>query len=501
VAERAAATVGPVTDSPQPSTGSSRESARLGAPFQGIPWRAQLLSLSFMAADFAGVALAYAAADWAYMSPLFEGLRKRAEFAPAEFIAFGLIMAVVVVLVFGTMGLYRRGVSVLNVEEDVLLLKGFLFHGLLALGLSFALRDFYVPRIAVAGGIVLTGAFVVIGRRAVRALSNRLLSSGVGAQPAVIYGAGDTGRQLAERLISNPQFGLRPLGFIDDRTGADAEVRFGPGRERSLPHLGGGAELAAILADRRARVVLVAMPKVGSERLEDIQERCLEAGAVCYHVPLFSLGHLRRFQLTLVGDMPLVSERAPSFSLFQRAAKRSFDLAVSGLLLVILAPLVFLPVAILLKLLSRGPVFFVQERVGRGGRLFKMCKFRSMHVSAPAYADKPSSGRDPRIFPLGRVLRRTSLDEFPQLWNVLRGEMSLVGPRPEMPHIAETYNPVQRERLLVLPGMTGLWQVSKDRNLPIHEGVDYDLFYIYNQSLLLDLVILARTCIAMFRGR
>jgi exopolysaccharide biosynthesis polyprenyl glycosylphosphotransferase len=392
-------------------------------------------------------------------------------------------------------------VSVLNVEEDVLLLKGFLFHGLLALGLSFALRDFYVPRMAVTGGIVLTGVFVVIGRRAVRAMSKRLLSAGVGGQATVIYGAGDTGRQLAERLLSNPQFGLRPLGFLDDRTDGDAEVRFGPGRERSLPLLGAGAQLAEVLKGQGAQVLLVAMPKVGSERLEEIQEQCLEAGAACYHVPLFSVGHLRRFQLTLVGDMPLVSERAPAFGLFQRAAKRAFDLAVSALLLVILAPLVFLPVAILLRIFSRGPVFFVQERVGRGGRLFKMCKFRSMHVTAPAYAAKPQTGNDPRVFPLGRVLRQTSLDEFPQLWNVLRGEMSLVGPRPEMPHIAETYNPVQRERLLVLPGMTGLWQVSKDRNLPIHEGVDYDLYYIYNQSLLLDLVILARTCIAMFRGR
>lgn len=485
-----------------PASPPASESERLRAPtLQGIPWRAQILSAGFMVADFLGVVLAYVAANGLYMSRLFEAMRLRSRHDPAEFLIFALIMAVLVILVFGAMGLYRRGVSVLNVEEDVLLLKGFIFHGLMALGLSFVLRDFYVPRIAVSGGIVLTAFFVVFGRRAVRGLTGWLFSAGVAMQDAVIYGAGDTGRQLAARLLANPQFGLRPVGFVDDRANEDGEdIRFGPGRKLSLRLLGAGGDCARILEKASVRVVLLAMPKISTERFQEIQERCTGSGVACYYVPLFPASHLRRFNLTFVGDIPLVSERAPGFGLLARTAKRAFDLAGSALLLLLLSP-VFLLIVVVIRLSSRGPAVFRQERVGLGGRTFQMYKFRSMHADAPAYANKPRSGEDPRIFSFGRILRRTSFDEFPQLWNVLKGDMSLVGPRPEMPYIARDYNAVQRERFLVRPGMTGLWQVSGDRNLPIHESVDYDLYYIYNQTFLLDLVILARTALAMFGGR
>jgi len=120
-------------------------------------------------------------------------------------------------------------------------------------------------------------------------------------------------------------------------------------------------------------------------------------------------------------------------------------------------------------------------------------KFRTMYRETDPYAIHPQSRRDPRITIVGRVLRRTSLDELPQFWNVLRGEMSVVGPRPEMPFIAGQYTELQRERLNVRPGITGLWQISADRAVPIHENIDHDLFYIQNQSLLLDLIIIAKT--------
>jgi exopolysaccharide biosynthesis polyprenyl glycosylphosphotransferase len=342
---------------------------------------------------------------------------------------------------------------------------------------------------------------VVLGRRLVRGVAGWLLTAGVGMQKAVIYGAGETGRQLAERLLTNPQYGLLPIGFLDDKPhDGEPVVRFGAGRKMSLDLLGSGEKLGDALAKSGARTLLLAMPKLNTERFQDIQERCVASGISCYYVPLFSTSHLRRFNLTFVGDMPLVNERAPSFGLINRVGKRAFDVAVSALLLLLLSPM-FLLIAALIRLSSQGAALFRQERVGQHGKPFWMHKFRSMHTHAPAYAHKPQSGGDPRIFAFGRILRKTSFDEFPQLWNVLKGEMSLVGPRPEMPQIVKDYNAVHRERFLVRPGMTGLWQVSGDRNLPIHEGVDYDLYYIYNQSILLDLVILARTFLAMFGGR
>jgi exopolysaccharide biosynthesis polyprenyl glycosylphosphotransferase len=369
-----------------------------------------------------------------------------------------------------------------------------------ALAISFVMRDRELPRLAIGMALVASVTLVVLGRRAVRRLSAWLLSAGVGTQPALIYGAGDTGRQMADRLLRNPQYGLLPVGFIDDgEAPAENRVCFGPGRKRCLEFLGGADRLVYTMKSRGISVLLVAIPRLSSEDLADIQEKCRDSQLLCYHVPLFSAGPLRRFSITFIGDMPLVCERAPSASLLSRFAKRAFDLAVSGLLLILFSPL-FLAVAIAIRLASPGPVFFVQQRAGRFGLNFGMVKFRSMHISAPAYAEKPGSAVDPRIFPLGRLLRKTSMDELPQLWNVFKGEMSLVGPRPEMPQVVEKYNAVHRERFAVLPGMTGLWQVSADRNLPIHENVDYDLYYVYNQSLLLDLVILGRTVFAMFSG-
>lgn len=175
------------------------------------------------------------------------------------------------------------------------------------------------------------------------------------------------------------------------------------------------------------------------------------------------------------------------------------DSVGSLLLLLLLAPF-FLLVAVLVKLDSDGPVFFRQTRIGKNGEPFSIWKFRSMRVDADSYARSPVSDSDPRLSRIGRVLRRLSIDELPQLLNVIKGEMSLVGPRPEMPFIVERYGSFERQRLRVKPGITGLWQISPARAMPIHENLDYDLFYIENQNLVLDCVILLRTINVVMRG-
>jgi lipopolysaccharide/colanic/teichoic acid biosynthesis glycosyltransferase len=179
--------------------------------------------------------------------------------------------------------------------------------------------------------------------------------------------------------------------------------------------------------------------------------------------------------------------------------KRILDIALSSMLLFLLAP-VFLMIAFVICLDSPGPAIFVQRRVGLGGRLFDIYKFRTMHSNVPRYELSPTSSRDPRITRVGRFLRRTSLDEMPQFLNVLRGDMSLVGPRPEMPFIVEKYNAIQRRRLEVAPGITGLWQLSADRGTQIHENLHYDLNYIRNRAMSLDLAILTHTLFLAMRG-
>ena len=179
--------------------------------------------------------------------------------------------------------------------------------------------------------------------------------------------------------------------------------------------------------------------------------------------------------------------------------KRIVDIAISSFLLLLLGPM-FLLITLVICLDSPGPVLFVQRRVGLNGRFFDICKFRSMYAGVPRYEFSPTSSRDRRITRVGRFLRRTSLDELPQLLNVLRGEMSLVGPRPEMPFIVKRYNAFQRQRLQVVPGITGLWQLSADRARQIHENLHYDLSYIRDRTICLDLAILIHTLFVAMRG-
>jgi lipopolysaccharide/colanic/teichoic acid biosynthesis glycosyltransferase len=188
-----------------------------------------------------------------------------------------------------------------------------------------------------------------------------------------------------------------------------------------------------------------------------------------------------------------------SFPLFYVSAKRAGDIVATVVLLILLAPVLFL-LAVLVRLESPGPAFFRQRRVGRNGREFTLWKFRSMHVDAPRYSPSPTNDIDRRVTRFGRLIRRASLDELPQLFNVLNGDMSLVGPRPEMPFIVAGYTPLERRRLEVKPGLTGLWQVSPARAFPIHKNLQYDLHYIQHQNLVLDGAILLRTIVAVIRG-
>jgi lipopolysaccharide/colanic/teichoic acid biosynthesis glycosyltransferase len=178
--------------------------------------------------------------------------------------------------------------------------------------------------------------------------------------------------------------------------------------------------------------------------------------------------------------------------------KRVSDLVIGALALVLLAP-ALLAIAVMIRLGSRGPAIFQQERIGRYGKPFMVFKLRTMTVDSPTFGPKPESFDDDRITWIGRFLRRTSLDELPQLLNVVKGEMSIVGPRPEQPFLVEQYESWQRERLSVLPGITGWWQVN-GRKQPMHEYVEEDLYYVHNRSLLLDLQILLRTIQVVIRG-
>jgi lipopolysaccharide/colanic/teichoic acid biosynthesis glycosyltransferase len=245
--------------------------------------------------------------------------------------------------------------------------------------------------------------------------------------------------------------------------------------------------------------LIVADPSLPLGQLQELISDAKGYGLFVKYVAIGDHVPFRMASFESMGNIPLVGEREVHLSWAHAFAKRLVDILISSLVLLVMAiPLVI--ISVLIRMTSKGPALFRQERAGYLGHKFTMYKFRTMFADAPAYALKPRSQRDPRISPLGAFLRRSSLDELPQFINVFLGEMSLVGPRPEMPFIVQDYTIEHRERLRVKPGITGLWQISADRDHPIHENIDYDLYYIYHQSILMDLIILVKTLFFAARG-
>jgi lipopolysaccharide/colanic/teichoic acid biosynthesis glycosyltransferase len=226
-----------------------------------------------------------------------------------------------------------------------------------------------------------------------------------------------------------------------------------------------------------ASLLILAEPDMLADEVASVRSEAEAAGIVTYVIPepfLENEGSTEYVEMDgvlLAYNLPRREQR-----LYQ-AAKRDIDITFSALILLATSP-VLAAAAIAIRLSSPGPVLFQQQRVGRNGRCFTMYKFRTMHSDCATYARSPICARDPRITTVGRWLRHTCIDELPQLLNVLRGEMSLVGPRPEMPFLVQQYEAIHLKRLSVLPGLTGLWQLSADRMSPIHKNISYDLYWI-----------------------
>jgi exopolysaccharide biosynthesis polyprenyl glycosylphosphotransferase len=337
--------------------------------------------------------------------------------------------------------------------------------------------------------LALTTASRFVSFKTIQLLHRR----GIGNRNILVYGAGETGRKLQRKFMLVPTLGLNLVGFVDDHPDE---------RDPSIDRnriLGGFADLELLVGVHKISEVFIAMPEAPEDTVMRLVEECERLGVVYKIVPRFY--HLLAFKVRIetLDSIPLIMRPDRRQSILQTTARRVMDLVLATAVIVLAAP-VLLVTAILIKRESRGPVFFVQSRIGKDGRPFPMIKFRTMHHEMSGDALTPRSSFDPRITRIGKWLRRYSLDELPQFFNVIAGHMSIVGPRPEMSFIVEQYGPLERERLRVKPGITGLWQISYARAAAIHENLDYDLYYIENQSLLLDVVIIALTGFAVVKG-
>jgi exopolysaccharide biosynthesis polyprenyl glycosylphosphotransferase len=410
-----------------------------------------------------------------------------------------IVAGLMIVLMLERDGAYRGGDSLFQIRmtERALRIPG---QVLLLLLLCSFLLHLSVPHGAFLVALILLPMLLMFEKQMIFATMRILYAREFGVDRVVVYGAGDAARRMVSSLLYSPRSGLRPVAVIDDDPARSSERLFeiGYGRPLSIK-LQSGPVTAALLKSYRCKLLVVAVSSLSPEKLTAAARAAKQVGSDVMLLIDSALEDWLGRESIGIGGPPFASRVDPSLPLHYAVAKRILDLIVASLLLLLLAPLFFL-IAVLVWLDSPGPIFFVQKRVGRDGAFFHMYKFRSMHTGAPRYDCSPTQSCDTRITPIGRFLRRTSLDELPQLFNVVRGDMSLVGPRPEMPFIVHRYNSWQQQRLQVIPGITGLWQLSADRAFPIHENIQHDLSYIQNRTFFIDIAILVHTPLRALRG-
>lgn len=312
----------------------------------------------------------------------------------------------------------------------------------------------------------------------------------------LIVGGGREARAFHRKLISHPEYGLEVVGFLDGDDG-DSEGVAGP-------VLGSSRDIATIIDDHEIDRVLLASSIASHEDMLDLIRTVRRPDVQISIVPRYSEIFTSRAILDEVEGMPVITLPPMRLGRSSRVLKRAFDVSVASLALILLSPLL-LVVAVAIRLDSNGAALYRQPRRGRHGSTFRIVKFRTMHVGAEQKradvlhmneVDGPLfkiKGTDPRVTRVGRFLRRTSLDELPQLWNVVKGEMSLVGPRPFVVYEADQITGWARRRLDMTPGITGLWQVLGRNDIPFEEMTKLDYLYVTNWSIWWDMKILCQT--------
>jgi len=360
--------------------------------------------------------------------------------------------------------------------------------------LSFILRHYSLGRSVVFFSVVPQFLYLYYSRTILRAMKRHATRRGRGLRRVVIVGTGETARRAILRIVDHPEVGYELVGLVG--RGDDPPPR----GVNHVRYLGSLDRLDDLIRRHQIEEVFLADPKIPDDDKLNLVARCNETGVNFKIVSQMFEVTSPQIRIDVLDDLPVIPLQSGGLGPLRAAIKRLMDIVVASVLLVGSLPFALL-IGLWIRLDSRGPALFAHGRIGLHGVPFLLWKFRTMSVDTNPYDNAPTDPNDPRITRAGRWLRRFSLDELPQLWNVLRGEMSMVGPRPEMPHLVERYEPWQRIRLEVKPGVTGLWQIIGRKNLPLELNLEYDLYYIKNQSLLLDLVILLKTIPAVIFGR
>ena len=464
------------------------------------------LSTAVIISDVLLINLAFAIAYW-----MRYGLQWFASVDEANFVSYSVFIPISLALTALLLGIYKlngvydqpRGASWF--DEVYRLMTGTATGIILMVFvIVFLFRPFFYSRLIFFYAGVLITLFLSMSRLGKRFLRQHLRRRGLGVDRLLIVGAGEVGRTVMRHVVAQPTLGYHVVGFVDDdpeKAGTDI------GRFKAL---GNTANIPRLIKEMVVDEVIITLPWMYHRKIVSIIAQCEREQVRVRIVPDMFQMTLSHLDVEDLGGIPMIGVRDITIGRTQGLLKRSMDVFVSLTGLILLLPF-FALLALLIKLDSDGPVFFTQIRVGKNENLFACYKFRSMRQGAEAEqeqlralneADGPifKMRDDPRITRMGRILRRTSLDELPQLFNVLMGHMSLVGPRPAPPSEVQRYQPWHKRRLEVAPGLTGLWQVSGRSELSFDEMVLLDLYYIEHWSPMLDVQIMLRTFPKMVTG-
>jgi exopolysaccharide biosynthesis polyprenyl glycosylphosphotransferase len=415
----------------------------------------------------------------------------------SAYLPFALLFTVLMLLTFRMDQVYQKWPGRQWLNQIYRIINATAKSTVVMLAVTFVLQPLEYSRLLLIESGLVAVILLAVSRGIQNIIIGRLHARGIGVHRTIIVGAGEIGRTVMRTVVARPGLGYQIVGFVDDNPekGNNDIGRFqGLGPVKNLPDL---------IEDRSIDEVIITLPWMYHRKIMGIVHACERKNVSAHIVPdLFQMS-LSRVDVDDLGGVPLVGVREVGFGQNVRTIKRLVDVAGSALGLTLGAPLLGL-IALAIRLDSSGPIIFRQTRVGANGKSFEIYKFRSMYEGAErkleelrdrSEVDGPifKMKDDPRVTPVGRILRRSSLDELPQLWNVLRGDMSLVGPRPPLPCEVCEYMEWHKKRLEVRPGVTGLWQVSGRSLLSFDEQCLLDIYYIENWSLWLDFQILLRT--------
>ena len=391
-------------------------------------------------------------------------------------------------------GLYDHHDKITGLNQVSRILKTFFAALVGSLSLAYLFKQWDIGRsilLSSAGGFLI---WLYASRSILRSWKQSQLRRGIGITRVMIIGVGRTAQRVMDRIVNHPEGGYHLLGFIDPHP------RRHLNQLKGFPVLGPVSKLRRIMRKDPPDMVFFAVPRMPQNDMMNLIASCEDLGVPFKIVSNILEVITSQVQIDVIDEVPVIHMRNTELPFEQQVMKRMLDIIVAGILLILFSVPMLL-IALWVRVDSPGPALFRHVRVGKRGKPFTMYKFRTMRTEADPYSVAPADPEDSRVTRAGHILRRFSFDEFPQLINVLRGHMSMVGPRPEMQFVVDDYEQWQRCRLDVKPGVTGLWQIVGRKNLPLALNLEYDFYYIKNQSFFFDLVILIKTIPAVVFGK